>query len=159
MTELGGNITMTKEAFREEARRMIEFAVVDKDYSLEDLSPDMIAEDISGITGHHQMPEEGLAIIKEELSNFSTEINDDMKKPRAIIVVDGGIIQSIVVDSPIDITVIDYDTEGVSMSDLKKILGNDAIAFVPHVDESKDQVKLIYQDIKKAQLEAKAEEN
>lgn len=35
-----------------------------------------------------------------------------MKKPRILITVEGGIIQDIFADTPVDITIKDFDTEG-----------------------------------------------
>jgi len=66
-TELKQKVEYTEEEFREEAKGMIQFAINEKGYSFEQLSADMIAEDITGIMGEHQMPKKGMEIIREEL--------------------------------------------------------------------------------------------
>lgn len=67
-TELLDRRGYTEADFRTEVRGMIQFAINEKEYLLEELSIDMIAEDITGIFGEHQMSEEGLNIINEELA-------------------------------------------------------------------------------------------
>lgn len=66
-TELKPKVEYTEEEFREEAKGMIQFAINEKGYSFNELSPDMIAEDITGIWGEHQMPKDGMDIIRKEL--------------------------------------------------------------------------------------------
>lgn len=44
-----------------------------------------------------------------------------MKKPRVVIILDGGIVQDILSDVPIDAIVIDYDVEGIEKYRLTQI--------------------------------------
>lgn len=62
------NATYTREEFIKEVNSYIDFAINDKEYAIEDLTPTMIAEDIVGyVDVDHGVDEEGMKIIKEEL--------------------------------------------------------------------------------------------
>lgn len=69
-TNLLEKVVYTLEEFKAEVIGMIEFSVKEKEYALADLCVDMIAEDITGVFGDHQMPKEGLDIIERELNAF-----------------------------------------------------------------------------------------
>lgn len=61
-----------------------------------------------------------------------------MKKPRILIDISGGLIQSIITDTDIDVVIYDFDTEGCNDEDLSEINGDLAYvhAFDPvEVDE------------------------
>jgi hypothetical protein len=72
---------------------------------------------------------------------------------KAIIVMNGGIIQNVVTDEDVDVTVVDYDTEGADLDDLKKVHGNDAYVFGPHTEVDKDEVENILNMIKDTEEE------
>jgi len=44
-----------------------------------------------------------------------------MKRPKVVITLDGGIVQDILSDVPIDVIVIDYDVEGIEEDRLTQI--------------------------------------
>lgn len=69
-TELKNKVMYTKEEFLSEVKGMIEVAINEKGYSFQELTPGMIAEDITGPVEKNTIPEEGMAIIKEELTRF-----------------------------------------------------------------------------------------
>ena len=69
-TDIGYKVSYTEEEFREDVRSTIDFAVGEKEYPLQDLTPNFIAEDITGIFGEHGISKEGLDIIEQELKIF-----------------------------------------------------------------------------------------
>lgn len=71
-TELKNKVKFSIEEFISEVRGMINFAFNEKGYSFHELTPSMIAEDITGTVEKNTIPEEGMAIIRKELSNFKT---------------------------------------------------------------------------------------
>lgn len=42
-------------------------------------------------------------------------------KPRLVIVMEGGVIQSVVADKPVDVMVVDYDTDGADPARLRSV--------------------------------------
>ena len=72
-TELRDKLEMTKDDFRNEVKSTILVALNDKEYPIEQVSAHMIAEDITGIWGEHQMPEVGMDIIREELALYEVK--------------------------------------------------------------------------------------
>lgn len=51
-------------------------------------------------------------------------------KPNVAVIVRGGIVQEVVADLPVNVTVIDCDTEGSNEGRLDKIVGMDDPAYV-----------------------------
>lgn len=70
-TDLGEKVTYTEDEFRSEVKGMINFAVNEKEYELEKLTVNFIAEDVTGVFGNHGVSNEGLALIEEELQKYS----------------------------------------------------------------------------------------
>lgn len=69
-TDIGSEIVCTEEEFHDEAKSMIEFAMNEKDYTIDGIDAKMIAEDITGIFGEHGLSERALEIINEQLNSF-----------------------------------------------------------------------------------------
>lgn len=42
-------------------------------------------------------------------------MNIQNEKPRGVVVIEGGVVQSVIADMPVDVTVIDYDTDGAGV--------------------------------------------
>ena len=74
--DLEKKVQCTEEEFHKEVVDMIEFNVNEKGYPIDNITPDLIAEDITGIFENHQMPEEGMNIIVEEIQRAMKEISD-----------------------------------------------------------------------------------
>ena len=67
-TDIGNEVNCTEEEFREEAKSMIEFAINDKEYAIDNIDAKMIAEDITGmVLGEHGLSDRALEIIEEQL--------------------------------------------------------------------------------------------
>jgi hypothetical protein len=67
---------------------------------------------------------------------------------RMVIIMDGGIIQNILADEEVDITIVDYDTEDLEEEDLTEVPQNDGTsveAFIgyPNVDLSDEGRKFL----------------
>lgn len=69
-TDIGVEIELTEGQLRAEAKSMIEFAMNEKDYTIDGIDAKMIAEDITGIFGEHGLSERALEIINEQLNSF-----------------------------------------------------------------------------------------
>ncbi|MGX1195805.1 hypothetical protein [Metabacillus sp. SLBN-84] len=66
-----------------------------------------------------------------------------------VIIMDGGIIQNILTeDETIEITVVDYDTEGADSDEITSINGNDACVLGPTTEVNPEEIKSILQTIK-----------
>lgn len=74
MTDIKVEVNCSEEDFRVCVVETIDFAVNNKEYELKDISPDFIAEDITGISGEHGMSADALAIIGEELQKFAERV-------------------------------------------------------------------------------------
>lgn len=85
------------------------------------------------------------------------EMNETPENLKVIIVMDGGIVQNVLVNSSVDVTIIDYDVEGGDPNDFKQIRNQEAYVFEPNVEENVEEMQLIYNDIEKAKLEADEE--
>ena len=62
---------------------------------------------------HNPMDATGIDFLCEAL-------NGDWM-PRVVITMDGGLVQEIISDQPLEVTVIDYDAEGSDPDDLRKV--------------------------------------
>jgi len=69
-TDIGEEVELTDEQLRTEAKSMIEFAMNEKDYTIDGIDAKMIAEDITGIFGKHGLSDKALEIIEEQLNSF-----------------------------------------------------------------------------------------
>lgn len=82
-TDLNKPISMSQEVFRRLVFTTIEFAIKEKEYDINDLTVEFIAEDISGLIDStdmkHEMNALGLIIIKDVLN--------DMKSPDELILI------------------------------------------------------------------------
>lgn len=67
-------VNCSEEDFRTCVVESIDFAVNNKEYSLDDIDSDFIAEEITGIYGEHGMPTEALIMIGEELQKFANRV-------------------------------------------------------------------------------------
>lgn len=57
-----------------------------------------------------------------------------MKK--IFVVLEGGIVQNVVSEEPLDVYVIDYDTEGASKDEITMMFGNKAVVYnLPSQDD------------------------
>jgi hypothetical protein len=54
------------------------------------------------------------------LDGLCEALNGDCM-PRVVIVMDGGLVQEVIADQPLEVTVIDYDAEGSDPEDLRKV--------------------------------------
>jgi hypothetical protein len=73
-----------------------------------------------------------------------------MKK--VAIVLDGGIVQNVVSEEPLDVIVIDYDAEGAHESEITKMFGNDAVIAQYPSEHNSDEMNRIVEQIKDAEL-------
>jgi hypothetical protein len=73
-----------------------------------------------------------------------------MKK--VAIVLDGGIVQNVVSEEPLDVIVIDYDTEGTEASEITKMFGNDAVIGQYPSEHNPDEMNRIVEQIKDGEL-------
>ncbi|ACA42366.1 hypothetical protein [Lysinibacillus sphaericus] len=69
---------------------------------------------------------------------------------KQIIVMNGGLIQNIISEGDIDVTIVDYDTEGADVGELMKVNEDDAYVFSPQVEVNIDEVNEILTIIEKA---------
>ena len=53
---------------------------------------------------------------------------------KVFVIIDGGIIQNVITTTNLDVTVIDYDTEGADLDDLKVVYGTDAYVSGPDIE-------------------------
>ncbi|CDQ09194.1 conserved protein of unknown function [Acidithiobacillus ferrivorans] len=61
------------------------------------------------------------------------------EKPRIVIIMEGGVITALLSNMPIDVAVIDYDTEGAETEDLKFVPQGPVLppsAAVAHVEDA-----------------------
>lgn len=69
-TDIGNKVNCTEEEFREDAKSMIEFAINEKEYTIDSIDVQMIAEDVTGVFGEHGLSDRALEIIEEQLNSF-----------------------------------------------------------------------------------------
>lgn len=64
---------------------------------------------------------------------------------RVVIAVEGGVVQTVCADGPVDVLIIDYDTEGVPDRDIGTSPGGDrCVFFRPVVLESRHETDECY---------------
>lgn len=80
-------------------------------------------------------------------------VNASPENPQIVIFMDGGIIQNVLVNSAVAVTVIDYDVEGGDPNDMKQIQDKEAYVFEPNIEENAEEIQRIFNDIEKAKLE------
>lgn len=68
------------------------------------------------------------------------------KRPRVTITVEGGVIQAVEADAPVDVLVVDYDSEGCSEEDIRRVGNGDALvaAWPAHVNP--DNIARIFRE-------------
>lgn len=76
---------------------------------------------------------------------------------KQIIVMNGGLIQNIISEGDIDVTIVDYDTEGADVKELMKVYKDDAYVFSPQVEVNIDEVNDILTIIEKARAVSEVE--
>lgn len=69
-TDINIDVTLTVDAFITATKDMIDFAINEKGYALDDLTVDFIAEDITGKVGNHGLSVDGLLIINNVLNDY-----------------------------------------------------------------------------------------
>jgi hypothetical protein len=62
-----------EDQFRKVIKGLIDFAFNEKEYPLEDISVEMIAEDVTGVIENHGIDNKGLKIIELELDKYKRE--------------------------------------------------------------------------------------
>ena len=71
-----------------------------------------------------------------------------MEKPKIVIVLEGGLVQHIVADQEMDVTVLDFDTEGIDEKHSTEVNGDEAYVTSPHLEIDPDEVESINDQIK-----------
>ena len=69
-TDTRNIVEYTEDYFRAEIKGLLTFALNEKGYDIKDISPDMLAEDITGIFGEHNVPQEGMLIIQKVITEY-----------------------------------------------------------------------------------------
>lgn len=80
-----------------------------------------------------------------ELVQMLNQAKDGREAPppvKVVVEVEGGLIQNVVASAPVDMTVCDYDTEGVSMDDLMLVFGNEARISLRSVEVDAEAVQV-----------------
>src|SRR5690606_15375842 len=82
-------------------------------------------------------PWRGAGALKENIMS-------EAKKPRLVVVMEGGIIHGLVADAPIEVAVVDYDAEGAEPDFVSQVAQldtdgsvsgyEDAVVSLPHVE-------------------------
>lgn len=84
-TDIGVEMNLTEEDFKIAITSSIDFAVNEKEYKLEALTADFIAEEITGIIESyhgkpHGMPQEGMNIIKQEIQKHKIQARSSLSE-------------------------------------------------------------------------------
>ncbi|PTY93051.1 hypothetical protein B5V90_02910 [Heyndrickxia sporothermodurans] len=67
---------------------------------------------------------------------------------RAIVFIEGGAVQEVMSDEGMEILIVDRDTEGVDLSELRKIAGDDAYVYSTRGSSvNKEKIKEIYKEL------------
>lgn len=71
---------------------------------------------------------------------------------KQIIIMNGGLIQNIISEGDLDVTVVDYDTEGEDINELIQVYEDDAYVFSPQIEVNTDEVNKILTMIRKVNV-------
>lgn len=76
-----------------------------------------------------------------------------MSKPKVFIQIEGGIIHCVVADQEVEVTFIDFDTDGVEEDYIKDFFGHDAYIVQHEIDVNPDRVINIEEEIERGREE------
>ena len=91
-----------------------------------------------------------LSDIQSTIAPYLIEFNDKSVIPKVIITMEGGLIQNVITDTDVDVTIIDYDAEGADEEELRQVYGDDAYVTGPVVNVDPEEIENILQQIKGA---------
>ena len=84
-------------------------------------------------------------LISDLASDFGISVPEYLLFPRLVIHMEGGLIQDLEADQPLNILVVDRDTEGVDEDELMEITGEDAYASDRSVSKNEVDVEHVDQ--------------
>lgn len=89
-----------------------------------------------------------LSELQTSIQPYLIEFDEKLVMPKVILVMEGGLIQNVIADTAVDLTIIDRDTEGADEDELRQVYGDDAYVSGPHVNVNPEEVEVILNMIK-----------
>lgn len=66
-------------------------------------------------------------------------------KPNVVIILEGGLIQNVITDLPVNVTVIDHDTEGADEQDVSRVDGIHSDVYLSYWPKPEVDVEFVAQ--------------